>query len=55
MSEDDPWVDVTAHMLVSGGNDEKTNLRIEKEFETAAAEGLRPCTCHMDFFAVMRP
>ena len=27
----------------SGNNDEKENLRIEKEFETAAAKGLRPC------------
>lgn len=29
-----------------GNADERTNLRIEKEFETAAAKGLRPCpTC----------
>ena len=28
----------------SGNEDEKENLRIEKEFDTAAAKGLRPCT-----------
>ncbi|OJT08730.1 hypothetical protein TRAPUB_340 [Trametes pubescens] len=29
-----------------GNGDEQTNLRIEKEYETAAAQGLRPCpTC----------
>ncbi|KAH9925655.1 SNF2 family N-terminal domain-containing protein [Epithele typhae] len=26
-----------------GGHDEKTNARLEKQFETAAAKGLRPC------------
>ncbi|KAM5537320.1 hypothetical protein V8D89_009050 [Ganoderma adspersum] len=34
------------HNGIFGNNDEKENLRIEKEFETAAAKGLRPCpTC----------
>ncbi|TBU55696.1 SNF2 family N-terminal domain-containing protein [Dichomitus squalens] len=34
------------HNGVFGNNDEKENLRAEKEFETAAAKGLRPCpTC----------
>ncbi|PSR76804.1 hypothetical protein PHLCEN_2v8185 [Hermanssonia centrifuga] len=34
------------HDGIFGQADEQTNLRIEKEFETAAAKGLRPCpTC----------
>ncbi|KAI0742470.1 SNF2 family N-terminal domain-containing protein [Daedaleopsis nitida] len=41
-------LDVLAHEQIDhngifGNHDEQTNLRIEKEFETAAAKGLRPC------------
>ena len=35
---------LTIIVIRSGNNDDQTNFRIEKEFENAAAKGLRPCS-----------
>ena len=39
---------LTIIVIRSGNNDDQTNFRIEKEFENAAAKGLRPCQ-HLPF------
>ena len=41
---------LTIIVIRSGNNDDQTNFRIEKEFENAAAKGLRPCSYSSFYF-----